>query len=161
MPLVLSGGCGGPDPKGPGSAYAVMQAEKGAEEKLTASGAKLERKQYPQGGAWAVDLSGKEINDETLAALKGLDHVTELNLSGTTVSDAHVRYVNEVGPLLILNLSKTAVTDAALAQLEAGNLTQLDVTNTKVTAEGVSQFLKKRAEDSRITEAFKTPNVKR
>ncbi|HUQ70827.1 MAG TPA: hypothetical protein VM165_14955, partial [Planctomycetaceae bacterium] len=60
MPLLIGTGCR-PDPKGPGSFHATMQAATEAEESLNKLGAKLERKQYPPGPAWAVDLSGKDV----------------------------------------------------------------------------------------------------
>ncbi len=157
--IVAAAGCGA-DPDGPGSYQAFREAQQNAEGTLTAQGAKLERKDYPQGSAWAVDLSGKTIADETLTALKALDRVSELNLSGSTLSDEHMARVNESSTFLMrLDLSKTSVTDQGLAQLEAGFLNDLDVTGSKITEEGVSQFLKKRADNPQIM--FKAVNVKK
>lgn len=160
--LLACGGCG-PDPNGPGSFQAVANAQADAEGTLKTQGASLERKDYPPyGSAWVVDLSGKPLTPETWAALKGVDHVSELNLSGTTFGDADVPKLNELSGFLInLNASGTALTDQGLAQLDAPHLRQLDVSNTKVTAEGVSSFQKARKENPNIAQGFKNVKVTR
>jgi hypothetical protein len=155
---IVFAGCGD-DGTGPGSYQAVEQAKSQSEETLKTQGAKLERKKYPPGDAWAVDLSGKEINDETWAALQMLDRIAELNLSGTKFSDEHIELLNPLSGLLInLNLSKTEVTDAGLEKLEAIRLMELDVTQSKVTAQGAAEIARKRAADPKIV--FKNLKVK-
>lgn len=150
------------DPNGPGSYHAVMEAKAQAEEKLKSQGAKLEMKSYPQGSAWAVDLSKQTITDETWAALQALGLVAELDLSGTAINDGQLDRVNEIATVLTrLNLSQTEVTDEALTKLKLGFLTQLDLTGTKVTPGAIAMFLKKRSEDPTIAVPFKRPNIKR
>lgn len=148
---LLATGCGGDDGTGASSYQAQEKARANAEERLKSLGAKLERKQYPPGEAWAVDLSGKEITDEIWTALQGLDHIAEMNFSGTKFTDEHIRNLNPLSGLLInLNLSSTEVGDAGLEQLEAMRLMQLDVSKTKATPQGVAQVLKKRSENPQI-----------
>jgi hypothetical protein len=158
---ALAGGCGA-DPNGPGSYQAVMNAHANAEEVLRKQGGKLEQKQYPQGSAWAVDLSNCEISEETWTSLKNIGHVSELNLSGTKVNDIDLLAINEFGTVLFnLNLSKTSISDAGLRELVAGFLKQLDLRDTKVTAQGVEEFLKKRSENALIRADFKKVDIKR
>lgn len=160
--LLLFCGCG-PDPNGPGSYQAVMNAQTEVQEHLKSQGVEFEQKQYPPyGSAWVVDLSGKPLTPELWTALKGLGTISELNLSGTTFGDADVPTLNELSGFLInLNASGTALTDQGLAQLDAPHLRQLDVSNTKVTAEGVSSFQKARKQNPKITQGFKNVQVKR
>jgi len=47
----------------------------------------MERKTYPQGDAWKVDLSGKTITKQNDGTLGNLDHMTNWNLSGSTITD--------------------------------------------------------------------------
>lgn len=160
--LLLFSGCG-PDPNGPGSYQDVVNSLAKAEESLKSQAVKAERKDYPPyGSAWVVDLSGKPLTPEIWTALRGLGYISELNLSGTTFGDADVPTINELSGFLInLNASGTALTDQGLAQLDAPHLRQLDVTNTKVTAEGVSSFQKARKENPKIAQGFKNVQVKR
>lgn len=151
-------GCGD-DGTGPGSYQAVEQAKAQSEEKLKTLGAKLERKKYPPGDAWAVDLSGKELNEETWTALRLLDRIAELNLSGTKFNDEQVETLNPLSGLLInLNLSNTEITDAGLRKLEAIRLMELDVSKSKVTAQGAAEIAKSRAADPKVM--FKQLKVK-
>jgi uncharacterized protein YjbI with pentapeptide repeats len=125
-----------------------QQAAASAEEQ----GIKAVRKQYRQGAAWAVNLSGKQVTDATFDSLKQFDNITELDLSKTNVSDAQMVQVNEIGSLLLkLDLSNTGVTDAGLAQLtNLLVLSDLNLAGTKVTPAGVAAFKKSRANDPRI-----------
>jgi hypothetical protein len=165
--LLSVAGCGlfGPDPNGPGSFQAVSKAAKSAEETLTSAGAKLEQKQYPLGTGWAVDLSGKEVTDNTFDALKSLGYISELNLSGTKITDSHAKHFSGtgVGSVLVdLNLSNTEISDAGLQQLKDSlYLTNLNLSGTKVTNGGVAQWEKDRLADDRIRPNFKKVKITR
>ncbi|PQO45897.1 hypothetical protein [Blastopirellula marina] len=118
-----------------------MQA---GQDSLAAIGAKVEMKRFPQGDAWAVDLSGKTISSETFADLATLRRVVELDLSGTNFNDDFVPLINDTMVrdfLLKLNLSDTAVTDRGLEGLtETYLLNNLNVSNTQVTKNGVTSL---------------------
>jgi hypothetical protein len=162
--LILLLGCG-PDPNGPGSYQAVMQAAASAEETLKGQGATLERKQYPPGAAWAVNLSGKQVTDETFTALRNLDHVAELDLSGTNVADAHMQHLGDVeiaGLLVRLDLSNTTVGDEGLRLLkESLYLSDLNLAGSKVTEAGAAQWQKDRDADPRVRPEFKKTKLSR
>jgi hypothetical protein len=134
--------------------YDELEKQKQQQAAASAEGMGIQavRKRYPQGEAWAVNLSGKQVTDATFNSLKQLDHITELDLSKTAVTDAQLAQVNEIGALLLkLNLSNTAVTDAGLAQLtNLLVLSDLNLAGTKVTPAGVAAFKKARANDPRV-----------
>jgi hypothetical protein len=164
--LLALSGCGFFDnPNGPGSFQAVMEAEKSAEESLKSQGAILERKQYPLGSAWAVDLKGREVTDKTFEALKRLDHVAELNLSGTKITDNDMKHFADsgfAGVLFDLDLSKTEVSDEGLGQLTKSKyLSKLNLAGTKVTDEGVARWQKARSADEQVAQNFKKVKITR
>src|SRR5262245_56529913 len=57
---------------------------------LKGQGAKLEKKRYPLGEGWAIDLRGVPVTDQLLSDVSKLLYVSELNLSKTNVTDAHL-----------------------------------------------------------------------
>jgi hypothetical protein len=164
MSMLFSVGCGN-DPQGPGSYHAMMQAAANAEEGLKNLGAKLERKQYPPGAAWAIDLTGKDVTDATFESMKGLDRIAELNLSDTPITDAQMKHFADSrigGTLVDINLSNTAITDQGLGEVkESLYLMKLNLKGTKVSDAGVSQWQKARAADPRVSANFKTVKVTR
>jgi len=127
---------------------------------LQAQGIKLEKKKYPLGEAWAVDLRGANVTDEILTELSKLVYVSELNLSKTNVTDAHLTKMNELKLLrycLKLDLSNTAVTDAGLDSLTftLGGLSDLYLTGTKATPAAVERLKKRRLNDPNVPKMFK------
>lgn len=116
----------------------------GGQDRLTAQGAKVEMKRYPQGDAWVVDLSGQTLTSETFADLATLRRVVELDLSGTNFHDDFIPLINDTMVrdfLLKLNLSDTAVTDRGLEGFtNTYLLNNLNVSNTQVTKDGVSSL---------------------
>jgi hypothetical protein len=126
-------------------------------------GAKCTPRRYPEGTAWLIDMQGLTLTDEVLEHLKRVGYITELNLSRSNISDGQLATINNravSGFLLKLDLSKTAITDAGLDHLtDLGLLSTLLLTDTKVTADGIARFKKKRADDPRIAPPFKTPKI--
>ncbi|HXG11381.1 MAG TPA: hypothetical protein VNK04_16625 [Gemmataceae bacterium] len=125
-----------------------------AAQSLIDKGMKATRKNYPQGQAWSLDLSGMQLTDDMLRRLKGMGHITELNFSGSTITDDQLAIINdpEIGSLLLkLNLSNTGITDAGLDQLTSPLVLQeLNLAETKVTAAGVERFRKRRQQDPKV-----------
>jgi len=158
--VVLSG-CGG---SGVSEAERQKKVQEQALDAIGRSGAKATLKKYPQGDAYAVDLSGAKIDDGVLAGVKQLGRISELDLSKSTVTDDHLERINDPGVaslLLKLDLSQTAVTDAGLDKLtNLLFLTDLNLKGTKVTAAAVERFKKARQSDSRIMPMFKSPKVR-
>src|SRR5690242_944942 len=147
---LLAAGCGRRDT----TDYNELEQQKQQQAAAAAedAGIKAVRKRYPQGQAWAVNLSGKQLTDATFERLRQLDHISELDLSRTNVTDAQMAQVNEIGTLLLkLDLRNTAVTDAGLEQLtNLLVLGELNLAGTKVTPAGVAAFKQQRANDPRV-----------
>jgi hypothetical protein len=156
-------GCSPDVDAGPGSYEATAKMAQSAEEFFKSKGATLTRKHYPPGDAWVVNLSGKEVTDETFQKLEELDHVAELNLSGTAVTDAHMKLLNsqEVGGLLVdLDLSNTGITDAGLKEFTiARYLMKLSIAGSKITEQGLKAWQTARRADQGVPAPYKNPKI--
>ena len=159
----LSGGCG---MFGDGKSDFERQAssKEAAKGWLEEHGAKFEDKQYPQGHAWSVDLTGAELSAETFEKLKHCGYVSELNFSGTSLDDELLAELDDVqitGVLVQLNLSGTQVTDAGIGELKTfGLLMAMDLTGTQVTPAGIEAFKKNRQANETIPAMRKTVAIK-
>jgi len=86
-------------------------------------------------------LHGSNITDSTLAPIKDVLGLVELNLATTKVTDAGLAHLKSLPNLQRLHLELTGVTDAGLAQLKGlKNLTYLNLYGTKVTDAGLDQL---------------------
>lgn len=155
--------CGCDTGPAPGSYEALQQQREDAETTLSEQGAKLEKKAYPVGEGWVVDLSGQQLDDQTFEALQELGKIAELNLSATNLSDAHAPHLAEISDVLLkIDLSDTDVGDAALTAIgKSLFLSEVNVTDTRVTEEGVAELQKTRRQDTRLRPAFKKVQVTR
>ncbi len=92
-----------------------------------------------------LNLRGrKSVNDETLAAIKGMTSLTKLHLEKTSVTDKGIEHLKGMTNLEFLNLyGNSGITDKALETL-AGlkNLKKLFLWQTKVTDAGVAKLKK-------------------
>jgi len=163
LALLLLGGCGGGD--GDSDYQQMIEDQKAGEEALKSQGAKFERRKYPQGEAWSVDLSGQTLSEEVLQQLTTVGPISELNLSGSTATDAHASKINspEIGGYLLkLDLSKTEFSDTGLAELKDLNLLrELIVTGTKVTQAGITKFQEDRQANPNVPSFFKAVSVRK
>ncbi|MGQ0637517.1 MAG: hypothetical protein ACT4QC_23160 [Planctomycetaceae bacterium] len=155
-------GCGG----AAGEFRDLVETRESARKTLEAQGAKFTRRRLPVvGPTTIVNLSGsKDVSDATFVALRELGNViTELNLSDTNVNDRHLAMLNDrelSGGLAKLNLSDTEITDKGLEEItNMFFLGELDLSHTKVTAEGIRAFLKTRAENENVK--IRKPKIKR
>lgn len=139
------------------------KAEQKSVDTLEAQGAKARRVSFPQGEAWAVDLSGMTISDDQIRQMKQLGKICELNLSRSSVTDAQLGLINELGLgvlLLNLDLSNTSVTDAGFEKLSNLKLlSTMNLTGTKVTPEAVERFRANRQDDAQIMDLFRNPRI--
>lgn len=156
---------------GPSDYERNQQATKDEEQKrqdlagsLRGQGAKLEKKRYPQGEGWAVDLRGVPVTDQLLTDVSKLLYISELNLSKTDVTDAHLAKMNDLELLkycLKIDLSQTAVTDAGLDSLTKtlGGLGELNLSGTKATPAAAERLKSRRQADPRVPKMFKNTKV--
>jgi hypothetical protein len=158
--LVAALGCG--EANGPSDYDKMVASHKGAADALTQAGAKVQKKQYPVGEAWVVDLRGLTITDDLLRRVKDLGNVAELDLSRSTVTDDQLGLIKELGLYVLLtrlDLSHTAVTDAGLDRLDGFIfLANLDLTGTKVSRAAADRLKQRVASDQKSR--IKTVNVK-
>jgi hypothetical protein len=141
----------------------AVQEEQAKASTLASAGAKTQKKTYPVGEGWVVDMTGVTVTDDLLRQLKQLGRIAELDLKKSTVTDDHLALMHELGlhvVLFKLDLSHTAVTDAGLEHLN-GNifLGDLNLTGTKVTPTAVNKFKKNRLADPKVR--IKNTNVRR
>jgi len=126
----------------------MKKAQQEAAESIKEKGGKADEKSYPQGEAWAVDLSGMAIDDDVIDYLLKLSRVTELNLSKSTITDAQIAsLVTEVPmhTLIKLDVSNTEISDAGLLELPKLQLIyEINVKGSKITPAGLEQYKKAR-----------------
>ena len=115
-----------------------------AKDKLVAAGAKVEIKQFPQGDAFIINLSGQTLTKETFDHMTELVRVVELDLSKSSFKDEDMALISNSdirGVLMKLNLSDTALSDEGLKQLsDVYFLSELNAANTKITDAGISEL---------------------
>jgi len=94
-------------------------------------------------GLMDLNLAGTKITDASLANIKGLTNLTHLHLEHTAIGDAGLANLKGLANLEYLNLFDTKVTDAGLENLKGlTNLRNLHVWQTKVTDAGVENLQK-------------------
>lgn len=86
-------------------------------------------------------LQGTNVTDATLAPLKDITSLVELNLATTRITDAGLQNLKGLTHLQRLHLEMTDVTDAGLAHLKPlTNLVYLNLYATKVTDAGLENL---------------------
>jgi hypothetical protein len=140
----------------------IVEGKKSAADALTAKGAKVEMKKYPQGEAYCIDLTGATIDDSVLELVEAAAPITELILNGSTITDAHATRINaeKIGSYLLkLDISKTAISDTGLAELKnLPLLMELDATGSKISKAAATSWQNARKQSSAVF--FKNIKVK-
>jgi len=86
-------------------------------------------------------LAGTNVTDATLAPLKDIASLVELNLGTTRVTDAGLAAIASLGYLQNLQAPLTSLTDAGLAHVKSlSNLVTLNLYGTQVTDDGLQQL---------------------
>lgn len=86
-------------------------------------------------------LQGTNVTDATLALLKDVAGMVDLNLATTRVTDAGLANLKGMAHLQRLHLELTGITDAGLSHLkDLKDLTYLNLYGTKVTDAGLEQL---------------------
>jgi mono/diheme cytochrome c family protein len=84
---------------------------------------------------------GTNVSDATIAPLKDITTLVDLNLGGTKVTDAGLQAIEGLTNLVILHLEHTQIGDAGLAHLKKlSNLAYLNLFATPVTDKGLEQL---------------------
>ena len=90
-----------------------------------------------------LNLAQTKVTDNGLAAISGLSNLTRLHLELTGVTDAGLTHIKNLSNLTYLNLYGTPVSDAGLAHLTGlKKLKNLYVWQTKITEAGIAQIKK-------------------
>jgi hypothetical protein len=147
LPVLTIIGCT-VNPGSAPTAQELIQSQADSLAKLKTLG-KVEEKQYPPGKGYVVDLSGANITDEHLAALRGVGTVAELDLSGATITDEQFAKLMsgeyKLNNLFNLDISNTPITDAGLSTAQESNLlAKINVKGSKVTDAGVKELTRAR-----------------
>jgi mono/diheme cytochrome c family protein len=88
-----------------------------------------------------LNLAGTKITDAGLQTVAGLTNLVHLHLERTAITDTGLEHLKNLSHLVYLNLYGTGVTDAGVAQLKSLRaLKHLYVWQTKITASGVEQL---------------------
>lgn len=89
----------------------------------------------------AFHLSGKDLTDDGLAAIKEVDDLIWLNLANTKITDAGLKHLAEMKSLTRLHLEKTQIGDSGLEHLKTlENLEYLNLYGTQVSDAGLAHL---------------------
>jgi mono/diheme cytochrome c family protein len=118
----------------------------GAEQKAVAALAQkgIDLRPIAMNNPWReanLRLLGTSVNDATLASLKDVASLVDLNLATTKITDKGLESLKGLNNLMRLHLELTAVTDAGLANLKPlTKLTYLNLYGTNVTDAGLTHL---------------------
>ena len=89
----------------------------------------------------AFHLSGKDLNDDGLAAVKEIENLIWLNLANTKISDAGLKHIGDIKSLTRLHLEKTQIGDDGLQHLKGlEKLEYLNLYGTQVSDAGLDHL---------------------
>jgi hypothetical protein len=85
--------------------------------------------------------SGRRFEDKDVRMLKGLKHLTELDLALTKITDHGLKELGQLKNLTKLNLAWAKITDEGLKEVsQLENLAQLNLALTNITDEGLQEL---------------------
>jgi uncharacterized membrane protein len=90
-----------------------------------------------------MNLGFTAVTDEELKNISQLENIRMLYLNNTAISDTGISYIKSMKELRYLNVVGIAVTDKTLIALrDMSELNEIYIYQTKITSEGVRNFLK-------------------
>lgn len=121
---------------------APTEAEKAAMAEIRKSGGQvMELAQNDARLDVAFHLADGKIEDASLAPLKSLPKLAQLNVRGKEITDAGLANIKDSKGLVRLHLEKTKITDAGLENLKGlENLEYLNLYGTAVTDAGLKHL---------------------
>jgi hypothetical protein len=89
-----------------------------------------------------LHMANPDVTDETLASLKAMELLEELDLSDTHVTDAGLKLIKDLPALARLFLARTNISDEGFrnALFAKDSLMRLDVTGTQVSRETLQSW---------------------
>lgn len=94
-----------------------------------------------------IRICDSEVTDAGVATIRAACPLGSLELPGSRVTDACLPVISQMTGLNYIDLSNTAITDAGLKQAEfrptIGLVPMLDLSGTRVTREGVKEFIRR------------------
>lgn len=142
--IVFSAGC--TQPEAVGALKRLEQSKSEAVAEIEAYGGTATKKDYGPGSGYVLDLRTVPIDDDFLAELTPLRHITEIDLSDSDVTDEQLQKlakVRGVGVIIKLDVSGTQIGDAGIMAFVKHNLLcQLDVQDSNVTPAAIKKFKK-------------------
>jgi uncharacterized membrane protein len=107
-----------------------------------------------------LKLENKNVNDQTLTAIKDCKHLTRLNLNNTQITDAGLGPLKDLDQLQSLSLVGTQITVKGIAQLKKlKNLKFLYLYQTKVNKTDLMAIKKLLPKTSLDTGNYKVPTL--
>ncbi len=96
-----------------------------------------------------LQMANADVDDRTLENLKGLDHLTELDLSGTRITDQGLAIVATLPQLKTLRIARTKITDEGFRKhlFSKESLVHVDLTGTEVKGKTKREWKKQKPEE--------------
>jgi hypothetical protein len=98
--------------------------------------------------AVVLQMANPDVDDRTLENLKGMDHLSELDLNGTQITDEGLSIVAALPQLKTLRIAGTKITDDGFHKhlFSKESLVHLDLTGTEVKGKTKRDWKKQKAD---------------
>jgi hypothetical protein len=96
-----------------------------------------------------LQMANSDVDDRTLDNLKGMDHLSELDLSGTGITDQGLAIIAALPQLKTLRIARTKITDDGFRAhlFPKESLVHLDLTGTQVKGKTKREWKKQKPEE--------------
>jgi len=96
-----------------------------------------------------LQMANPDVNDRTLENLRGMDHLTELDLNGAQITDAGLAIIAGLPQLKTLRIARTKITDEGFHKYlySKESLVRLDLTGTDVNSKTKRDWKKQRPDE--------------
>lgn len=98
------------------------------------------RQDIPNENVHGVNFSGSHVSDADIESILLLQNVASISFWKTAISDRAIELIANLPQLAELNLCGTSITDACVPTLITMPLEYLDVAETRLTADGITQL---------------------